>query len=187
MCCDNSSESSPIMPDEFGEHLTRDQRSFLHTESLQILQIPRSMLVLLLFSSLHSSEHEIHGEESDLDPTPPTLHIPKPTHLHPLIPKPTPKPTHLHPLIPKPTPKPTNLHPFIGIQLRPPDLVFCIELQPIKDLNKHPPYTQTRSVDPDHKTFGSSNQMSAEVSKFLPIGNEAEGSDEGSGSLENGP
>ncbi|CAM4496913.1 unnamed protein product [Leuciscus chuanchicus] len=58
-----------------------------------------------------TAEHEIHGEESDLDPTPPTLHIPKPTHLHPLIPKPTPKPTHLHPLIPKPTPKPTNLHP----------------------------------------------------------------------------
>jgi len=32
------------MPDEFGEHLTRDQRSFLHAESLQILQIPRSAL-----------------------------------------------------------------------------------------------------------------------------------------------
>ncbi|CAM4696163.1 unnamed protein product [Leuciscus chuanchicus] len=47
------------------------------------------------------------------DPTPPTLHIPKPTHLHPLISKPTPKPTHLHPLIPKPTPKPTHLHPLI--------------------------------------------------------------------------
>jgi len=43
------------MPDEFGEHLKRDQRPFLHSESLQILQIPRSMLVLLLFSSLHSS------------------------------------------------------------------------------------------------------------------------------------
>jgi len=36
------------MPDEFGEQLTRDQRPFLHTESLQIL---RSMLALLLFSS----------------------------------------------------------------------------------------------------------------------------------------
>jgi len=35
--------------------LTGDQRPFLHTESLQILQIPRSMmLVLLLFSSDHS-------------------------------------------------------------------------------------------------------------------------------------
>ncbi len=35
----NSSEFSHIMPEEFGEHLTRDQRPFLHTESLQILQI----------------------------------------------------------------------------------------------------------------------------------------------------
>jgi len=43
------------MPDEFGEHLTRDQRSVLHTESLQILQIPRSMLALILFSSAQSS------------------------------------------------------------------------------------------------------------------------------------
>ncbi len=34
---DNSSRVSPIMPEEFGEHLTRDQRPFLHTESLQIL------------------------------------------------------------------------------------------------------------------------------------------------------
>jgi len=42
------------MSDEFGEHLTRDQRSFLHTESLQILQIHRSMLAPLLFSSAHS-------------------------------------------------------------------------------------------------------------------------------------
>jgi len=42
------------MPDEFGEHLTRDQRPFLHAEFLQILQIPRSMLVLLLISSTHS-------------------------------------------------------------------------------------------------------------------------------------
>ncbi len=33
----NSSKRSPIMPDEFREHLTRDQRPFLHPESLQIL------------------------------------------------------------------------------------------------------------------------------------------------------
>lgn len=46
--------------------------------------------------------------------------------------------------------------------------------------------TQTRGVDRHHKTLGSSNQMSAEVSMFLPIRNEAEGADEGSGSLENG-
>jgi len=30
-----------------------------------------------------TAEHEIHGEESDPDPTPPTLHTPKPTQLHP--------------------------------------------------------------------------------------------------------
>ncbi len=40
------------MPDEIREHLTRDQRSFLHPESLHILQIHSSMMVLLLFSSL---------------------------------------------------------------------------------------------------------------------------------------
>jgi len=39
-----------------------------------------------------TAEHEIHGEESDPDPTPPNLHTPKPTQLHPLIPKPTPNP-----------------------------------------------------------------------------------------------
>ncbi len=42
------------MPDEVREHLTRDHRSFLHPESLQILQIHSSMTVLLLFSSPHS-------------------------------------------------------------------------------------------------------------------------------------
>jgi len=30
---DNSSDSFPIMPDEFGEHRTRDQKPFLHTIS----------------------------------------------------------------------------------------------------------------------------------------------------------
>ncbi|CAM4733822.1 unnamed protein product [Leuciscus chuanchicus] len=49
-----------------------------------------------------TAEHEFQGEELDPDPTPPTLHIPKPTHLHPLIPK----PTHLHPLYLDPTPPP---------------------------------------------------------------------------------
>src|SRR4029434_4606514 len=42
---DNSSESSPIMRDEVGEHMPRDQRPFLHTVSLQILQILMSTLV----------------------------------------------------------------------------------------------------------------------------------------------
>ncbi len=36
-----------------------------------------------------TAEHKIQGAWLDPDPTPPTLHIPKPTCLHPLIPKPT--------------------------------------------------------------------------------------------------
>ncbi len=52
----------PIMPDEVREHLTRDQRPFLHPESLQILQIPSSMLVLL-FSSPHSSSTGFRSED----------------------------------------------------------------------------------------------------------------------------
>ncbi len=59
----NSSEFSPIMPEEFGEHLIRDQRPFLHPESLQILQIHSSMLVLLLFSSPHSSSTGFRSED----------------------------------------------------------------------------------------------------------------------------
>ena len=39
LCQDNSSESSPIMRDEVGEHMAWDPRPFLHTVSLQILQI----------------------------------------------------------------------------------------------------------------------------------------------------
>ncbi len=54
ICQFNSFKFSPIMPDEVREHLTRDQRPFLHPESLQILQIHSSMTVLLLFSSPHS-------------------------------------------------------------------------------------------------------------------------------------
>ncbi len=61
----NSSEFSPIMPEEFGEHLIRDQRPFLHTESLQILQIHSSMTVLLLFSSPHSSSVGFRSEDRD--------------------------------------------------------------------------------------------------------------------------
>ncbi len=59
----NSSQFSPIMPDEVREHLTRDQRPFLHTESLQILQIPSSMLVLLLCSSPHSFSIGFRSED----------------------------------------------------------------------------------------------------------------------------
>jgi len=39
-----------------------------------------------------TAEHEIQGEELDPDSTPPTLHIPKPTHLRPLDLDPTPPP-----------------------------------------------------------------------------------------------
>ncbi len=60
---DNSSEFSPIMPEEFGEHLIRDQRPFLHPESLQILQIHSSMTVLLLFSSPHSFSTGFRSED----------------------------------------------------------------------------------------------------------------------------
>ncbi len=49
------------MPDEVREHLTRDQRPFLHPESLQILQIHSSM-TLLLFSSPHSSSTGFRSE-----------------------------------------------------------------------------------------------------------------------------
>ena len=45
LCQDNSSKSSPIICDEVGEHMARDLRLFLHTVSLQILQILRSALV----------------------------------------------------------------------------------------------------------------------------------------------
>jgi len=54
-----------------------------------------------------TAEHEIQGEELDPDPTPPTLDIPKPTHLQPLITNPTPNPTKLHPLDLDPTPPPS--------------------------------------------------------------------------------
>jgi len=53
-----------------------------------------------------TAEHEIKVEEFDPDPTPPTLHILNPTHLHPMILNPTPNPTHLRPLDMDPTPPP---------------------------------------------------------------------------------
>ncbi len=54
-------------------------------KKLKFLNIP--------FSWDGPAEHKIQGAWLDLDPTPPTLHIPKPTHLHPLITK----HTHPHP------------------------------------------------------------------------------------------
>jgi len=80
-------------------------RTHYRMSQCQFLRVCKNKMVL-------TAEHEIHGEESDPDPTPPTLKIPKPTQLHPLIPKPSPKPTQLHPLIPKSTHKPTQLHPW---------------------------------------------------------------------------
>jgi len=50
-----------------------------------------------------TAEHEMQGEELDSDLTPPTLYIPKPSNLHPLISNSTPNPTHLCPLISNPT------------------------------------------------------------------------------------
>jgi len=63
ICQFNSSTFSPIMPDEVREHLPRDQRPFLHPESLQILQIHSSMMVLLLFSSPHSFSTGFRSED----------------------------------------------------------------------------------------------------------------------------
>ncbi len=63
ICQFNSSTFSPIMSDEVREHLTRDQRPFLHPESLQILQIHSSMTVLLLFSSPHSFSTGFRSED----------------------------------------------------------------------------------------------------------------------------
>ncbi len=59
-----------------------------------------------------TAEHMIQGARLDLDPTPPTLHRPNSTRLHPLIPKPpisTLKPTNLYPLDVDPTPPPGSL------------------------------------------------------------------------------
>ncbi len=63
ICQFNSSEFSPIMPDEVREHLTGDQRPSLHPESLQILQINSFMTVLLLFSSPHSFSTGFRSED----------------------------------------------------------------------------------------------------------------------------
>ncbi len=62
ICQFNSSKCSPIIPDEVTKHLTRDQRPFLHPESLQTLYIHSSMTVLLLFRSLHSSSTGFRSE-----------------------------------------------------------------------------------------------------------------------------
>ncbi len=63
ICQFNSSKCSPIIADEVREHLTRGQRPFLHPESLQILQIHSSMMMLLLFSSSHSCSTGFESED----------------------------------------------------------------------------------------------------------------------------
>ncbi len=57
----NSSEFSPIIPEEFGEHLTRDQRPF---SSYRISPDP-SDSQLLLFSSPHSFSVGFRSEDRD--------------------------------------------------------------------------------------------------------------------------
>ncbi len=54
ICQFNRSKCSSIRTDEVREHLTRDQRPFLHPESLQILQIHS------IFSSVHLT-HVLQG------------------------------------------------------------------------------------------------------------------------------
>ncbi len=63
----------------------REVRRFEFQNKSHTLLYPHSEMVLLW--------HKIQGARLDSDPTPPTLYIPKTTHLYPLIPK----PTHLHP------------------------------------------------------------------------------------------
>ncbi len=58
---DNSSKFSPIMPEEFGEHLIRDQRPF---SSYRISPDP-SDSQLLLFSSPHSFSVGFRSEDRD--------------------------------------------------------------------------------------------------------------------------
>ncbi len=63
ICQFNSSKFAPILPDEVREHMTRDQRPFLHPESLQILQISSSMTMFLLFSSPRSFSTGFRSED----------------------------------------------------------------------------------------------------------------------------
>ncbi len=62
ICQFNCSKCSPITPDEVREHLTRDQRPFLHPESLQTHQI----------NSFSSSVHLTHLLQGSGQRTPDT-------------------------------------------------------------------------------------------------------------------
>ncbi len=69
-CQFNSFKISPIMPDEIREHLTRDQRSFLHPESLQIFRFTASSLQFtsLIFYRVQVREHLTRDQRPFLHP-----------------------------------------------------------------------------------------------------------------------
>ncbi len=62
ICHFNSSTCSPIIPDEVREHLTRDQRPFLHPESLQIFRFTDPWRCF--FSSVHSCSTGFRSENT---------------------------------------------------------------------------------------------------------------------------
>ncbi len=66
----NSFKCSPIMPDEVREHLTRDQRPFLHLESLQIFRFTASSLQFtsLIFYRVQVREHLTRDQRPFLHP-----------------------------------------------------------------------------------------------------------------------
>jgi len=78
-----------VKDSEKAERLHRQARRPPSDPKQEYSASPKFTLTSILFSSKNfkmvlTAEHEIHGEESDPDPTPPTLHTPKPTQLHPL-------------------------------------------------------------------------------------------------------
>ncbi len=66
----SSSKCSPIKPDEFRKHLTRDQRPFLHPESLQIFRFTASPLQFtsLIFYRVQIREHLTRDQRPFLHP-----------------------------------------------------------------------------------------------------------------------
>ncbi len=70
ICQFTSSKCSPIKPDEVREHLTRDQRPFLHPESLQIFRFTASPLQFtsLIFYRVQVREHLTRDQRPFLHP-----------------------------------------------------------------------------------------------------------------------
>ncbi len=66
ICQFNSSTFSPIIPDEVKEHLTRDQRPFLHPESLQIFRFTASPLQFTHSSSTGFRSEDWNGYSRSL-------------------------------------------------------------------------------------------------------------------------